>query len=381
MDQQLLFFFYRLIIDINNTIGINIFLLPFYLYHDKAQYHVFIFSLISVLFVILFITCDKIQKNIFDNEQKTNSYFYFLSDYFYYIELLCFININIFYINKIINLYNNLTLFYNAIAITILLFLFILIKNNTSNINKFIIAIKSIVFIPLIYLFNKIPNYDIAKTISHFQPNTICELIPIFFFSFLGNNEVFHIITQESPEEKSNNDKNKINNIKIITNFIVITFIYKLLYQKKGGVVLNNILLLNTTLSEIVLKQNKHNNIIHILNILIILLSFLNIHNITLKCQKIINKIIQKTNPDKPLPENIILFFVLFSIIMGSKMIMSQEKNIMLAVFFSTLSFFNYIIHYFKCIVFNLNTLLIIISLLFIIIINIISSYQLIYLI
>lgn len=377
MNKQLLFFFYRLGIDINNTIGINIFLLPFFLYHHSTQYDIPILWLISFLFIILFISCNKIKNNIFYDEEKKNSYFYFLSDCFYYIGLLCFINVNVFYINKIINLYNNLTLFYNAIAITILLFLFILIQNNTSNINKLVIIIKSIVFITLIYLFNELPNYNIKTTISSFKSNTICQSIPIFFFSFLGNDEIFHIDTKENIEEKFHKDNNQINYIKIITNFIVIACIYTLLYQKRGGVIFDNIFLLNTTLSEILLKQNTHNNIIHIVNILIISLSFLNIHNITLKCQKIIEKIIHKIKPDNPLPENIILFCVLSSIVMISKIVMSQEKNIILAVFFFTLSFFNYIINYFKCIVFNLEKLMIIISLFFIIIINMISSYQL----
>jgi hypothetical protein len=377
MHKQLLFFFYTVCIDINAIVGINIFLLPFYLYLQPSKSIISIFWIIALFFIILFITCNKIKNHILAHKEKSSTYLYFLSDYFYYITLLCIMNTNIFYINKIFKLYNNIPLFYNAIAIVIILFLFILIKNNTSNINNILCTLKLMIIIPALYFLYRLP-VQAQHTINTVTINNLLESIPILFFSYLGNDAVFHI---DEKIEDSIIENNTIQYKKIILPFVAISILYTLLYRKISGLFFQSILHPNTTISEILLKQNPHNTAIHILNIIIIIISFFGIYTITLKCQKIIEKIIEKTTPDKAIPENIILFFVLSSILITSKIVISEQTNILFTTFFSTLSFLCYLTNTFTFSEIGKHTVFILISIFFLLIIHIMSIYQLIHII
>ena len=100
------------------------------------------------------------------------------------------------------------------------------------------------------------------------------------------------------------------------------------------------------------------------------------IYKILLKAQKIIEKIIEKTNHNYNIPEIVILFFILFSILIMSKIILLQKTNIIITVFFSSLAFICSIINSLQVNFSFLDKTYIIMSLIFLFIINIISINQ-----
>jgi hypothetical protein len=233
------------------------------------------------------------------------------------------------------------------------------------------------IIIPALYFLYRLP-VQAQHTINTVTINNLLESIPILFFSYLGNDAVFHI---DEKIEDSIIENNTIQYKKIILPFVAISILYTLLYRKISGLFFQSILHPNTTISEILLKQNPHNTAIHILNIIIIIISFFGIYTITLKCQKIIEKIIEKTTPDKAIPENIILFFVLSSILITSKIVISEQTNILFTTFFSTLSFLCYLTNTFTFSEIGKHTVFILISIFFLLIIHIMRIYQLIHII
>lgn len=372
MYRQLLFFFYTLFIEINNIIGISAFLLPFYLCKNTLYANIILFFINAFFFIILFITHYRIKKNIVLGEVKKESYLYFLSDCFYYISILSIIMINIFYINSIIALYNNISFFYNVITIIVILFLFILIKNKSSSIECFLAVTKCIVFIYFAYCLFNIKNIAGEGIIEN---NTIIknilDSIPLLFFSFLGNDYIFHI-------EEDNENQNTMNYTRIVITFVLVSLFYIFFYMQLIKSFNYNIFLYNTNISAILLKNYMRglNVGIHFLNVLMILVSFFNIYTLILKCQKIIEKIIQKTNQYHIIPEIIILFFIFFSILVSSKILFIRNKIILIGVFFATLSFFCYLLNSFRSYFSLLDKCFIGITILFILIINIISANQ-----
>ncbi len=344
MLKQLLFFFYNIFINISSVIEINIFLLPFYLYKNTTYINNSLFIIINFIFIMFFITNLQINNILLIKEecQKYNK-LYFLSNFFYYISLLTTINTNILYINKIINLYNKISIFYIAIIIIFIMFLFILITNQSSSIKIAINIIKIFVILTIFYIFFTIKLTPNTTSIPINQ--NIIESFIILFFTFLNNTYITKNIYTKKNIINSENQSSIKNFIYKIITFLIINLIFIFFNLKTINLFPKKYFLGNITLSEILLKNYKTANIIHYLNVSIILISFFNIYKIILKSKKIIENMFKKTDRNYTVPEFIILFIIFFSILILGKLIINQNNNIILTIFFFTLSFIFYIIN------------------------------------
>ncbi len=375
MFYSLFFNIKKYYFDFCDLISIQFFLLPFFLFQNTFLQNLILFTIISAVFIIFFYYINI--KKITNIKENNESYLYFLSHFFYFISCLLSINSCIIFINDIIKLYNQFELFYTCITILIILFLFIVINNRNEKINFIKSFIMTFLAFILIYSFLKIPklitkNNSIIKNINI---NFFNSIIYVFYF-FFSSTYQFNFI-KEKNENIDYTISFQENNFKYyLIIFFIITSLSILFCYSVFSIFPTINFTLNKTVSEILLKNLHSISIIHIMNVLIITLSFFQIYQMIIKNQTLIENIIQKVNIPYKISEIVIIAFIFLAILITNKIVLLQ--NIILSTFFATLSFICFIFNNITlnfCYIKN-NFLSVILAIIFIVI-NIITIKEL----
>jgi hypothetical protein len=360
---MLLFFFSFLsqcVMRINNILSIGMFLLPYHLYHYKLGIQIFLLIFFGVFFIGHQLTV------LLYNELEDYSYNIVLYDFCYYFGLLFLVNININYIMNIISLYNaNISSYYVSIALIIMIFLFIIIKNQTEKLDILLISIKIFLSGIIIYFFFLHAHQEVLINLP--RSISFLPVIPLLFFSFLTCSSIFNLpdrlTAKVNVDEKFNNQVTLIENnnlrekqydyLAVVVSISIVVVLY-ILFTYYTLAVFAPYSFFLTSFSQTLLTYYYNNKLIHVVNLLILVIAFFTIYIAVLVLKKIIEKniakIIVQTNA---ISEIIILFCIFFCIVIMNKINIVEKNNIIAVTIFFSLTFL--IIHFKVLMANNLN--------------------------